>query len=417
MILIGHAGTKYGVPFPVLVRSSCGTRGAHVPAIARALVACGWFGIQCWIGGAALYSILVTIGLITENTETAQIALLGITGWQFACFLAFWLLHLGIILAGINSIKFLESWAAPFLIASGVALLIWALVKVDAPAKLFASKSNFDSPGAFMRVFLPQLTAMVGFWATLSLNIPDFTRYCKRQRDQALGQVIGLPPTMTLFCFIGIIVTSATILIFGEAIWDPVQLVSQMGSRTVVVISLIALLLATISTNLAANVVSPANGFSNLSPRRISFKMGGAITCLIGVAIMPWKLLSDFEGYIFTWLIGYSALLGPIAGIIICDYFILRRTKLDKEALYDPAGAYAGVNWRAMIALVLAVLPNLPGFINAATKHAYFPAFFDNIYSYAWFVGLPLAIMIYAAFMAGRISPEPVKETNDSMEI
>ncbi len=413
MILNGHGGTKYGVPFPVLVRASFGTGGAHVPAVARALVACGWFGIQCWIGGAAIYSIITTLGWIGEDLELARVAWLGITPWQLACFLAFWAVHLAIILFGINSIKWLEAWAAPFLIASGIALLIWALVRVENVGALFRSESSFETPGAFWRVFFPQLTAMVGFWATLSLNIPDFTRYCRSQKSQALGQLAGLPPTMTLFCFIGVIVTAATVMLFGEAIWDPVELVSRMGSKTVVVVSMLALLLATLSTNLAANVVSPANGFSNIAPRLITFRVGGVITCLVGVVIMPWRLLDDLGAYIFTWLIGYSALLGPIAGIMLCDYFVLRRTRLNADALYDPKGEYRGVNWLAIVALVLGVAPNLPGFINAATNtagtdEALFPAFFDTIYSYAWFVGLPLAAIVYAILMFGRAKPAPI---------
>ena len=417
MILNGHGGTKYGVPFPVLVRASFGTTGAHVPAIARSLVACGWFGIQTWIGGAAIYTILGVLGWINPATDTTTIPLLGITIIQLSCFLAFWSLHLVIILSGINSIKWLEFWAAPFLIASGVALFIWAIVKVDHPGKLFTMTSAFDRPSQFWAVFFPQLTAIVGFWATLSLNIPDFTRYSKSQKDQVLGQLIGLPPTMTLFSFIGIIVTGATVLIFGKAIWDPVELVGKLGSPTVVVISMIALLLATLSTNLAANVVSPAIGFSSLAPSKIGYRTGGVITALIGIAIMPWKLLDNFSDYIFTWLIGYSALLGPIAGIMLCDYFIMRRTRLDADALYDPNGIYAGVNWRAMIALGLAVLPNLPGFINAATNtagtpEAHFPPFFDAIYSYAWFIGLLLAVVLYAVLMRGRATPAPEHDPN-----
>ncbi|MEZ6243267.1 MAG: NCS1 family nucleobase:cation symporter-1 [Phycisphaerales bacterium] len=415
MILNGHGGTKYGVPFPVLVRSSFGTKGAHLPSIARSLVACGWFGIQCWIGGAAIYSILGAMGWINAANDVTPLPVLGITAIQFGCFLAFWLIHVVIIVAGIESIKWLESLAAPFLIAAGIALLVWAILSVKSPGDLFQSKTSFAPGRGFWTVFFPQLTAMVGFWATLSLNIPDFTRYCKSQKAQATGQLIGLPPTMTLFCFIGVIVTGATIALYGEAIWDPVQLVSRMGHPALVVGSMLALLLATLSTNLAANVVSPANGFSNISPRLISFRTGALATCAIGVLIMPWRLMSDLGAYIFTWLIGYSALLGPIAGIMLCDYFILRRTRLNADALYDPEGEYKGVNWMAMIALAIGVAPNLPGFLNAATNtagtdHAYFPAFFDTIYGYAWFVGLPLAAIVYAMLMFGRAKPTPAPE-------
>jgi NCS1 family nucleobase:cation symporter-1 len=244
-------------------------------------------------------------------------------------------------------------------------------------------------------MFFPQLTAMVGFWATLSLNIPDFTRYCKTQKDQALGQLIGLPTTMTLFSFIGIAVTSATIVIFGKAIWDPITLVGELGSTTAVVISLIAITIATLSTNIAANVVSPANGFANLNPRKISFRTGGIITCIIGIVIMPWRLYNDPSGYIFTWLIGYSALLGPIAGIMICDYFFVRKTRLDSDALYDSKGEYSGVRWSTVSILLIAVAPNLPGFINAAFKTDLFPDIFNTMYSYAWFVGTTIAFVLY----------------------
>ncbi|MCH2161866.1 MAG: NCS1 family nucleobase:cation symporter-1 [Phycisphaerales bacterium] len=408
MILNGHGGTKYGVPFPVLVRSSFGTVGAHIPSLARSLVACGWFGIQTWIGGGAIYSILVTLGLFSPEPETAVLPLLGITAIQFGCFMLFWLLHVVIVMSGINSIKWLETWAAPFLVAAGLALLAWALYRMNSTeegiASLFSSSTSYQPGEGFWTVFFPMLTAMVGFWATLSLNIPDFTRYCRSQKDQAVGQLIGLPPTMTLFCFIGIIVTGATVVIYGEAIWDPVALVQEMGSKVIVVISMLALVLATLSTNLAANVVSPANGFSNLAPRLISFRTGAIITCVIGIGIMPWRLMDTLGDYIKTWLIGYSALLGPIAGIMICDYFLIRRTRLDVDDLYNPRGRYAGVNPVAIVALVIAVLPNIPGFINAATKsagtvEAYFPPFWDGIYTYAWFVGFILGFAIYAAGM------------------
>jgi len=404
MVLNGHAGTKLGVPFPVLVRASFGIRGAHIPAVARSLVACGWFGIQTWIGGAAIYSILGVIGLFDPAADTQKLAVLDITAIQFASFMAFWLIHVIIVFYGIDSIKKVEAWSAPFLIASGIALLLWAIFKVDHPAELFSTKTDYVQDTGFWELFFPRLTAMVGFWATLSLNIPDFTRYTKSQKSQILGQVVGLPPTMTLFSFIGIIVTGATVIIFGTAIWDPVVLVTKMGSPTVVVISMIALLLATLSTNLAANVVSPANGFSNIAPRLISFRTGALITTVIGVLIMPWRLVNDMSDYIFTWLMGYSALLGPIVGIMLCDYFFIRKTNIDPEELYQADGPYSGVNWRAMIVLVLAILPNLPGFINAASHKSIFPTTFDTIYHYAWFVGVFIAVVLYYLLMKTKSS-------------
>lgn len=400
MILMGHAGTKYGIPFPVLARSSFGTKGAHIPAIARSLVACGWFGIQTWIGGLAIYQVLGALGWIDLAADTHVLPFLGITGLQFICFLVFWALNFIIVLRGIDCVKWLESWAAPFLIAMGLTMLIWAAVKVGGITQMFPEPK--ENPPPFWPMFFPQLTAMVGFWATLSLNIPDFTRFCKSQKDQALGQLIGLPTTMTLFSFIGIAVTSATIVIYGSAYWDPIELVGKLGSTTVVVISLIALTIATLSTNIAANVVSPANGFANISPRYISFRTGGIITCFIGIIIMPWRLYNDFGSYIFTWLIGYSALLGPIAGIMICDYFITRRTKLDVQDLYSSTGQYAGFRWSTVIILLISVAPNLPGFINAAFKIDMFPQIFNSIYSYAWFVGITIAFLLYAMLNKGE---------------
>lgn len=371
MILNGHAGTKYGIPFPVLSRASFGPVGAHVPSVLRALVACGWFGIQTWIGGSAIYQLLQVL----RGSEFAldDLGVLGINWIELGCFLGFWALQVVVLWRGIDSIKFLETWAAPFLIALGLALLVWAYRKADGFGEMLSAPSQFveggPKEGQFWAVFLPGLTGMVGFWATLSLNIPDFTRYAKSQRDQALGQAIGLPFFMTLFAFIGVAVTSATVVIYGEAIPDPTALAGRMGSTGAVTVSLVALTIATLSTNIAANVVSPANVVMNLAPRRANFRLGALITAGIGIAIFPWKLIEETGGYIFTWLIGYSALLGPIGGIVIADYFLIRRTELDLEALYRRDGAYgyrSGVNPVAILALVVGVLPNVPGFLHTA---------------------------------------------------
>lgn len=419
MILNGHPGAKYGIPFPVLMRASFGTVGANVPALARALVACGWFGIQTWIGGDSIYQVLGSLQWIDIAADQARgMTALGITWWQLGCFMLFWLVNLHFIWHGINSIKWLESWAAPFLIAGGLALMIWALWRVHSMtggvSAVFSQQSQFVTAGAFWAVFVPQLTAMVGFWATLSLNIPDFTRYARDQKSQALGQALGLPTTMTLFCFIGIVVTSATTIIFkGETIGDPVAVVGKLGNVPVIIVSLVMLSVATLTTNIAANVVSPANDFANLHPRRISFRIGGLITAVIGVLMMPWYLYTHLTAYVFTWLIGYSALLGPIAGIMLCDYYLIRRTRLNVNDLYSEHGEYTyrrGVNWCAMIALLVAVAPNVPGFINAlgatyrvarnlSPAEAPFPPVFDTIYGYAWFIGLGLAMAVYWALM------------------
>jgi NCS1 family nucleobase:cation symporter-1 len=401
MALVGHAGCKYGIPFPVLLRSSFGVIGANVPSVLRALVACGWFGIQTWVGGSAIYTIL---NAVSDNWfEGDPLAFLGIDAWQAVCFMAFWGLHVVFIAKGTESIRWLETLAAPFLLLMGVLLLAWAYVKAGGFGSMLSTPSHFiaggPKEGQFWQVFFPSLTAMVGFWATLSLNIPDFTRFCKRQRDQILGQTLGLPLTMALFSFIGVAVTSSTLIIFGEIIWDPVQLLGKMGGYTVVV-SLAVLVIATLTTNLAANVVAPANGFSNISPKRISFRRGGYITAGLGIAMFPWKLLESAGAYIFTWLIGYSALLGPIAGILIADYYLIRRTRLKVEDLFKKEGCYTyknGWNPVAIAALVLGILPSLPGFLDATglLPTDAVSAFFKSLYHYSWFVGFGISFGLY----------------------
>ena len=406
MILNGHPGTKYGVPFPVLARASFGINGAHIPSILRALVACAWFGIQTWIGGSAIYQLANVIA--SGNLAGADLGWLGINPAELVCFLVFWALQVLIVWRGVESIRVLETLAAPFLILMGLALLVWAYVKADGFGPMLSRPSAFVEgglrEGEFWDVFFPSLTAMVGFWATLSLNIPDFTRYAKSQRDQVMGQAIGLPTTMTLFAFIGVAVTSATFEIFGETIWDPTILLGKMGGGFAVVLSLFALTIATLSTNIAANVVSPANAFINVAPKKITFRMGGMVTAGLGIVIMPWKLIESTGGYIYTWLIGYSALLGPIGGILIADYFLFRRTRLDLNGLYQRRGPYrytGGFNLVAVFAFVIAVAPNVPGFLEQATKDVLgVPAFWTDLYTYAWFVGFLLAGGIYWAGMA-----------------
>ena len=245
-------------------------------------------------------------------------------------FLLFWGLNIFIIYRGMNAVRVFENWAAPIVLVFAGALLAWAVSRAGGLGPMLTQPSRLATFGAFWKVFVPSLTAMIGFWATLSLNIPDFTRYARSQKDQMVGQALGLPPTMTLYAFIGVAVTSATAIIFpgGGVVWDPVELLGRIGGPFTVLLSMVALSVATLTTNLAANVVSPANDFSNLSPRFISFRTGGLITAFAGILMMPWKLLASSQGYIFTWLIGYSALLGPVAGILIVDYYLLRKTEL-----------------------------------------------------------------------------------------
>jgi len=399
MMAIGHMGTKYGVPFPVLLRAAFGPQGAKIPALARGLVACGWFGINTWVGGSAIYVILNT--LTGDFFRGSPLPVLGIDAAQTICFLAFWAMHLYFIRHGTESIRWLEVLSAPFLLAMGLALLYWAYVSAGGFGEMLSAPSAFEPGGAkegeFWGVFFISLTGMVGFWATMALNIPDFTRFAKNQRAQLIGQAIGLPLPMALFAFISVAVTSATVTIYGEAIWNPVDLAGRMGGFTVV-IALVALVVATLTTNLAANVVAPAYGFSNLAPSRISFRMGGYITAAVGIAIFPWKLVEDAGAYIFTWLVGYSALLGPIAGILITDYFLLRKMRLDVDDLFRADGAYRGANgWNiaGLAAFAIGVMPNAPGFLHAAGALNSVPAVFDGIYIYAWFVGFAVAAVAY----------------------
>jgi NCS1 family nucleobase:cation symporter-1 len=401
MMLNAHAGTKYGIPFPVLLRSSFGVLGANIPAMMRALVACGWFGIQTWIGGAAIYQLVTVAGLDLSGLPQLLPEFADIKTGPFLCFMFFWAINMWVIWRGIETIKVLETWAAPFLLLIGLALLGWAVVKAGGFGPIFAQEPLLPEGTSFWSIFFPGLTAMVGFWATLSLNIPDFTRFAKSQRDQMVGQAIGLPLTMTLFSFIGVAVTSATVIIFGESIWDPIVLLARFENPVVVVVAMLALVVATLSTNIAANVVGPANDISNLKPSKISFKMGGYITGIVGILIMPWKLLADPTGYIFTWLIGYSALLGPIAGIMISDYFVVQRMKLAHADLYKHDGKYSytgGFNLAAIAILIAAVLPNLPGFLTQISVLESAPDIFLSIYPYAWFVGFAIAFGLYSVY-------------------
>ncbi len=380
MLLNAHAGAQYGIPFPVFARSSFGVLGANVPAILRALVACGWFGIQTWIGGEAINMLLAAV----------------IQGWNhpWLCFFLFWLLNVAVILRGIDTIRFLQGLTAPALLLLGLAMIGWAYVKAGGFGPMLSAPSKFSTFGEFFKFFVPSLNGVVAFWATVALNIPDFTRYAKGQREQMLGQALGLPTTMTLYAFIGVAVTSATVILFGQAIWDPVVVMSRLGNPIAVVIAMIALLAATLNVNVAANVVSPANDFSNLYPRRISFKMGGLITCVVGgLLFQPWKLLANYGTYIFGWLGGYSSFLGPIAGVMIADYYLVRKRIILAEDLYERRGFYefsGGFNWHAIGALLVGIAVALVGLVVKPL---------EVLYDYAWFVGFAVSFLVYLAIM------------------
>ena len=383
MLLNSHPGARYGIPFPVLARASFGVLGANFAAVLRALVACGWFGIQTWIGGEAINAMIVALAPSWANFHSGAAI----------CFVFFWLLNVLVILRGIETIRFLQGISAPFLLLIGFALLLWARSKAGGFGPMLATPSKFQTFGEFFRFFIPSLTGVVGFWATVSLNIPDFTRYARSQRDQIVGQALGLPATMTFYSFIGIAVTSATLIIFGQALWNPVSVLARLGNPWAVVLAMIALLMATLNVNVAANVVSPANDFSNLSPRRISFRTGGLITCAMGIVMQPWKLMADYGSYIFGWLVGYSGFLGPIAGVLICDYFVVRKKFLVVEDLYQRNGQYEysrGFNWTAVAALAAGTGVAFVGLVVPPLR---------VLYNYAWFVGFLVSFLTYFILM------------------
>jgi nucleobase:cation symporter-1, NCS1 family len=412
MLLNAHAGTRYGVPFPVFVRASFGVRGANFAAIARALVACGWFGIQTWLGGAALDALVTAAWGGWAN----------VTGHSFIAFFVFWAIQVVIILTGIEGVKWFQSLSAPLLIGGSVALLIWGFTAGGGVANVFARSAELQAGQApFWAIFPAALAANVGYWITLSLNIPDFTRYAKSQRSQILGQALGLPLTMTAFSFVGIAVTAATIVIFGEAIWNPIELVTRLtsGIPALLILAMFVIAIAQISTNMAANVVSPSFDFSNLAPKYISFKTGGMITAIIGIISFPWVLLETAGAYIFTWLVGYGSLLGAIGAVMIADYWIVRRRQLSLADLYKLEGRYAyssGWNWRAIVAVLVGVVPVLPGFFKAATTPGFAgvfenPTFIEGLYNYGLFFTFFVAGLTYLLLsMIPGLAPQPRRE-------
>jgi NCS1 family nucleobase:cation symporter-1 len=400
MVLNGDAGARYGINFPVFSRASFGILGANIPALLRAIVACGWFGIQTWIGGYSIYQALKLwfpgIATLPPLFPTSW----GLETGPAMTFLAFWATNMLVVYLGIDSIRKLLLFKAIFLPAAAASLLFWALSAAHGLGPILSQPSKFSTTGEFFRFFFPALTGMVGFWATLSLNIPDFTRYAKSQRAQAMGQLIGLPPSMTAFAFIGVVVTSATTIVYGKTIWDPVDLAGKFNSPILISFAMLAVAISTLATNIAANIVSPANDFANLAPSKINFKKGGYITGVLGACIFPWKLVADPNGYIFTWLIAYSSLLGPIGGILIADYFLIRKKVLFVDELYSETGRYwykNGFNPNAIIALIAGIVPNVPGFLTTikVIPATSVPVVVSSLYHYAWFVGFIVSGIIY----------------------
>ncbi|SCK42112.1 NCS1 family nucleobase:cation symporter-1 [Streptomyces sp. WMMB 322] len=406
MLLTGHAGPKYGIPFPVFARASFGLRGANLPALIRAAVACCWFGIQTWIGGQGIF---VLLGKIFGGwTEAAKIAGQPWTLW--VCFVLFWALELAIIYRGMETLRRFENWAAPFVIVGAFVLLGWIAVKAGGFGPLLDEPSKLGWGPEFWPVFFPALMGMIAFWSTLSLNIPDFTRFGAGQRAQVWGQSLGLPTTMTLFALLSVFVTSGSQVVYGASIWDPVELAGKTDNVFGLLFALVTVLVATISVNLAANVVSPAYDLANLAPRFINFRTGALITGVVGVVIMPWKLTETPELYIYTWLGTVGGLLGTVAGILIADYWLVRRTRLHLADLYREGGAYwygSGWNWRAVAAFLVGGVLAVGGSYSAKGKGP-FPAdglipFLQPLADYGWAVGVTSSLLLYVALM--RVSP------------
>ncbi|XP_057462647.1 purine-uracil permease NCS1 [Actinidia eriantha] len=396
LVLTGHPGTRYGIPFPVLARSAFGIRGAHIPTLLRALVGCGWYGIETWIGGEAIFLLLPNS--IKQSSLSQLSPWLGTSPLEFACFIAFWVAQLTIVWKGMEGIRKLEKYSAPILITLTSCLLTWAYVKAGGFSHMLSLSSRLSN-SQFWSLFFPSLTANISFWATLALNIPDFTRYAKTQTDQVLGQA-GLPIFMGAFTFVGLAVTSSTPVIFGHLISNPIQLLGQIGGFYTTVLAIFGITLATLTTNIAANVVAPANALVNLSPSKFTFRSGAVLTALVGIVFQPWRLLKSSESFVYTWLVGYSALLGPIGGIILADYYLLKQTNLSIKDLYSlsPHGNYyytGGYNLAAMVALVIGILPVIPGFLQKVGCLRCVPDSFVVIYNNAWFCSFFSAGVLY----------------------
>ncbi len=395
ILLNSHPGTKYGIPFPVFARASYGTYGSNLPALMRAIVACGWFGIQAWIGGQAL-QVFFNAVMPSWNTLLGG-PVGGHTPTEWLSFLLFWGLNIVIIYRGMDLLRRVENWAAPFVLVMTALLLAWAIWRAHGLGYLLTEQDKFQTWSQFRVVFIPSLTAMIGFWATLSLNMPDFTRFGRSQREQAIGQTIALPTTMTVFAAMGVLITSAAVIIYPKSpmsdLWDPVKLVGHFTQPVVIAISMFTVVVATLSVNIAANVVSPANDFANAFPRFISFRTGGLITGIVGILMQPWRLLADPSGYIFNWLLGYSGGLGSIAGVLIADYWVLHRKELVLGDLYRTEGVYkfnAGWNWRAVIATLAGCTLAWIGLIVPVLR---------PLYDYAWFVGFGVGGVVHYVLM------------------
>ncbi|NKQ53865.1 NCS1 family nucleobase:cation symporter-1 [Amycolatopsis sp. K13G38] len=418
MLLNSHAGTKYGIPFPVFSRAFYGLRGANFAALLRAFIACGWFGIQTWVGGEAIY---ILVGKLAGGGWRNAASFGGQPWTLWLSFGVFWIVQMLIIWRGMEAVRRFENWTAPLVSVGFLILLGYVLVKAGGIGPILSEPASLGWGHGFWKVFAPSLMAMIAFWSTLSLNMPDFTRFGGSQRIQARGQLLGLPTTMTFIAIVAILTTSGGQVLYGQAIWDPARLADRFSSPVVVVIALIALVLATVSANLAANVVSPSYDFSNAFPKRITFALGGLICGIVGIVIMPWKLYSDPSIYIFTWLGFYGGILGAVAGVLVAGYWVLRRRKLDLAALYTEKGRYwfrAGWSWQAIVATLVGAVLAVGGAYTAPGSSGPFPAdglipFLKPVYDYSWVAGLVGGFVVYLALTLPGRAPEEVEETRE----
>jgi NCS1 family nucleobase:cation symporter-1 len=392
ILLVSHAGTKYGIPYPVFARLWFGTRGAHIPSLARAVIAAGWFGINAWFGGQAVDAILSKV----------------VAGWSNIgihlplAFVIFWAINVAIAMRGPQAIGRLAVIAAPTLALCALALFVWALHRAGGFGPMLSAPAQIHGP-AFWAVFYPSVVGVIAFWATLALNIPDYTRYARSQRDQILGQALSMPLTMSVFSFIGIAVTSVTVALYGKALWNPVELILKFPGAVIVFGGLVVIL-SSVTINVGANVMAPARAFENLWPRRINFAIGAIITGLLSLLMQPWYVLAVYSHYIFTWLGTYGAMLGPFDGIAIADYWLVRRCRLDLMQLYIPGGAYSysnGINVRAVLALLIGWLIAALGVIT--------PLHF--LWRGGWIFGIAGGLIAYWLLMVHSGQTQAAKES------
>ncbi|MGK0742124.1 NCS1 family nucleobase:cation symporter-1 [Leucobacter sp. Z1108] len=421
LLLNSHAGAKYGIPFPIIARAAFGLRGANIPALIRALSACGWFGIQTWVGGQAIH----TLSGVFLGEWWIDAAPLGGHPWTlWMSFGIFWLIQMALVLRGIESIRQLENWAAPLILIVAFVLMIWVMSLAGNVGSILTPHSELGWGPEFWRLFPGALMGMIAFYATMSVNISDFTRFAKSQKAQTVGQSVGLVPTVVVFTTIGALTTAATVEVWGRAIWDPVELVGLIPNAFVVFLSLICVIVATVAVNVAANTVGPAYDFSNAFPRLVTFKIGGLITGVIAILMQPWNLMASSSLYIFVWLGITGAFLGSVAGILVTEYWLIRKRHLNVEELYQDGGRYTyarGFNWRAITAMGVALLLAIGGAYSDPSTGGPFPAagvipvlkpLFDLNWAVAFLTGLLMHFILTKAFPPKSILQDAADRRN-----